>query len=100
MEIEYRNEDYKNKSIYKVGNVIGNVIEDDGAIYLVCQKIFSNKCTKYFLISLKTAIVSTEMYESLKELKLAVGNKNDTLVKAKLIIDYKLDGDAEDEDNE
>lgn len=26
MEIEYRNEDYKNKNIYKVGNVI----EDDG----------------------------------------------------------------------
>ena len=25
MEIEYRNEDYKNKNIYKVGNVI----EDD-----------------------------------------------------------------------
>ena len=47
MEIEYRNEDYKNKNIYKVGNVI----EDDGAIYLVCQKTFSNKCTKYFLIS-------------------------------------------------
>lgn len=37
------------------------------------------------------------MYESLKELKLAVGNKNDTLVKAKLIVDYKLDGGAEDE---
>ena len=94
MEIEYRNEDYKNKNIYKVGNVI----EDDGAIYLVCQKTFSNKCTKYFLISLKTAIVSSEMYESLKELKLAVGNKNDTLVKAKLIVDYNLDGDTEDED--
>ena len=94
MEIEYRNEDYKNKeNIYQVGNVI----EDDGVAYLVCQKIFSNKCTKYFLINLYTAIVSSEMYESLKELKQAVGSKNDTLVKAKLIVDYKLDGDAEDE---
>ena len=73
------------------------MIEDYGDIYLVCQKTFSNKCTKYFLISLKTAIVSSEMYESLKELKLVVGNKNDTLVKAKLIVDYKLDGDEEDE---
>lgn len=92
MEIEYKNEDYKNKNVYKVGNVI----EDNGAIYLVCQKNFSNKYTKYFLISLKTAIVSSEMYESLKELKQAVGNKDDTLVKAKLIVDYKLDGDTED----
>lgn len=96
MEIEYKNEDYKNKNVYKVGNVI----EDDGVIYLVCQKTFSNKCTKYFLISLQTAIVSSGMYESLKELKQAVGNKDDTLVKAKLIVDYKLDGDTEDEDAE
>lgn len=93
MEIEYKNEDYKNKNVYKVGNVI----EDNGVIYLVCQKNFSNKYTKYFLISLQTAIVSSEMYESLKELKQAVGNKDDTLVKAKLIVDYKLDGGAEDE---
>lgn len=38
-----------------------------------------------------------KMYESLKELKLTVGDEDDTLVKAKLIVDYKLDGDAEDE---
>lgn len=37
------------------------------------------------------------MYESLKELKLTVGDEGDTLVKAKLIVDYKLDGDVEDE---
>ena len=96
MKIEYKNKNYEKKDIFQVGNVF----EHDGAIYLVCQKTFSNKCTKYFLISLKTAIVSSEMYESLKELKLAVGNKNDTLVKAKLIVDYNLVGDAEDEDDE
>ncbi|UVY23102.1 MAG: hypothetical protein [Bacteriophage sp.] len=37
------------------------------------------------------------MYESLKKLKLTVGDEDDTLVKAKLIVDYKLDGDVEDE---
>ena len=93
MKIEYRHEDYKNKNIYKVGNVI----ENDGVVYLVCQKAASNGGTKYFLISLYTATVSSEMYESLKELELATGDEGDTLVKAKLIVDYKLDGDAEDE---
>lgn len=37
------------------------------------------------------------MYESVKELELAAGNKNDRLVKAKLIVDYKLDGGVGDE---
>lgn len=94
MEIEYRNEDYKSENIYKVGNVI----EGDGDTYLVCQKSTYNGCKKYFLIDLDTATVSSEMYESLKELELAAGNKNDRLVKAKLIVDYKLDGGLEDED--
>lgn len=96
MKIEYRNEDYKNKNIYKVGNVI----ENDGVVYLVCQKAASNGGTKYFLISLYTATVSSEMYESLKELELATGDEGDTLVKAKLIVDYKLDGSVGDEDIE
>ena len=94
MEIEYRNEGYKNKNIYEVGNVI----EGDGSTYLVCQKSTYNGSRKYFLLGLYTATVSSEMYESLKELELAVGNKNDRLVKAKLIVDYKLDGGLEDED--
>lgn len=93
MKIEYRNEDYKNENIYEVGNVI----EDDGSTYLVCQKSTYNGCKKYFLIDLYTATVSSEMYESVKELELAAGNKNDRLVKAKLIVDYKLDGGLEDE---
>ena len=94
MKIEYRNEDYINKNIYKVGNVI----EGDGSVYLVCQKAASNGGAKYFLIDLYTATVSSEMYESLKELELAAGNENDKLVKAKLIVDYKLDEGAGDED--
>lgn len=89
MEIEYRNEDYRNTNIYKVGSVI----EDAGNVYLVCQKAASNGCTEYFLINLCTAIVSSKMCESLKELRLAVGDEGDILVKAKLIVDYKLDGD-------
>lgn len=93
MKIEYRNEDYKDEGIYKVGNVI----EYDGSTYLVCQKKAYNGCQKYFLIDLYTATVSSEIYESLKELELAAGNKNDRLVKAKLIVDYKLDGGLEDE---
>lgn len=93
MEIEYKNKDYKNKNIYKVGSVI----EDAGNVYLVCQKDVSNECTEYFLINLYTATVSSKMYESLKELELTVGDEGDTLVKAKLIVDYKLDGDAKDE---
>lgn len=94
MKIEYRNEDYKNKNIYKVGSVI----EDDGNVYSVCQKATYNGCKKYFLINLYTATISSEMYESLKELAQAVGDKDDTLVKAKLIVDYKIDGGTEDED--
>lgn len=94
MKIEYRNEDYKDKGIYKVGNVI----ENNRSIYLVCQKSTYNGCEKYFLIDLYAATVSSDMYESLKELELAVGNKNDRLVKTKLIVDYKLDGGLEGED--
>lgn len=90
MKIEYRNEDYKNKNIYKVGNVI----ENHGVVYLVCH---SNECAKYFLINLYTATVSSGMYESLRELALATGDKDDMLVKTKVVVDYKLDGGIEDE---
>jgi len=95
MEIEYKNENYRGENIYKVGNVI----ENDGVIYLVCQKAVPDGYTKYFLISLPTAIVSSGMYDSLEGLKQAAIDKDDTLVKAKLIVDYKL-GDTEDEDVE
>lgn len=91
MKIEYRNEDYKNKNIYKVGNVI----ENDGIVYLVCRGH-----AKYFLMNLYTAVLSSRMYGSLEELAQAAGDKDDTLVKAKVIVDYKLGGGTEDEDIE
>ena len=46
MKIEYRNENYRSENIYKVGNAI----ENNGVLYLVCQKAASNGGTKYFLI--------------------------------------------------
>ena len=48
MEIEYRNEDYKNKNIYKVGNVI----EHDGFVYLVSSYANPGVFIKYFLVDL------------------------------------------------
>lgn len=96
MEIEYKNKNYKRKSIYQVGNVI----ENHGMVFLVCQQNYSSgKPKKYFLISLETGIVATGMYNSLDDLRKAAEDERDRLVKAKLIVDCKL-GDAEDEDNE
>lgn len=82
MEIEYRNLDYRNENIYEVGNVI----EDDGTTYLVCQG-----CGKYFLINLHTAAMVSEMYNSLTELAQAVGTAYDRLVEAKVVVDYKAE---------
>lgn len=89
MKIEYRNEDYKNKNIYKVGNVI----ENDGIAYLVCHGRGG-----YFLINLYSATMVSGMYESLTELAQAAGNEYDRLVEAKVVVDYKADGGTEDED--
>lgn len=81
MEIECRNEGYKNESIYQ----IGNVIENHGRFYLVCKA-----ASKYFLVNLSTAVAASRMYGTLKELELAVADNDDTLVKTKLMVDYKL----------
>ena len=84
------------KELYQVGNVI----ENHGMVYLVCQQNYSSgKPKKYFLISLETGIVATGMYNSLDDLRKAAEDERDRLVKAKLIVDCKL-GDAEDEDTE
>ena len=97
MEIEYKNEDYKNKeSIYKVGNVI----EYRGEIYLVCETPLALGERRYFLVSLKTSKVSSLMFKTLEKLEENIRSVSDRLVKAKLIVDYKLDGDTEDEDIE
>ena len=84
------------KELYQVGNVI----ENHGMVFLVCQQNYSSgKPKKYFLISLETGIVATGMYNSLDDLRKAAEDESDRLVKAKLIVDCKL-GDAEDEDTE
>lgn len=92
MEIEFKQEECKNKeNMYQVGNVI----EYDGSVFLLCQQIYgSGKYKKYFFISLRTGIVATGMYNSLEDLRKATENERDRLVKAKLIIDHKLDEDA------
>lgn len=96
MEIEYKNEDYKNKeSIYKVGNVI----EYRGEIYLVCETPLALGERKCFLVSLKTSKVSSLMFKTLEKLEENIRSVSDRLVKAKLTVDYKL-GDTEDEDVE
>ena len=85
------------KELYQVGNVI----ENHGMVFLVCQQNYSSgKPKKYFLISLETGIVATGIYNSLEDLKKAAEDERDRLVKAKLIVDYKLDGDEESEDVE
>lgn len=71
MKINFDEVDYK--EMYKVGNAI----ENDGVVYLVCH---SNEYAKYFLINLYTATVSSGMYESLRELAQAAGEEDDTLV--------------------
>lgn len=97
MEIEYRNEDYKNKNIYKVGNVI----EHDGFVYLVSSYANPGVFIKYFLVDLINGwTYRNKMYDSLEELSMEFNVVKSRLVKAKLTVDYKLDGDTEDEDTE
>ena len=70
MEIEYKNENYRDKSIYKVGNVI----ENDGAVYLVCETPLVLGERKYFLVSLKTSKVSSLMFKTLEKLEEAINS--------------------------
>lgn len=96
MEIEHKNRNYKSfEDIYQVGNVIIHL----GYPCLVTKMGFLGSL-KYFLVSLKDGDVDTGICDSLEELARKFGNANDRLVKAKLILDYKLDGDTEDEDVE
>lgn len=94
MKIEYKNKNYKNESIYQVGNVI----EEMGFIYLVTKMVVLGERIKYFLVDLRNSSAVPRMYESLEELEQNSRSKKQRLVKAKLIVDYKLDGDAEDEE--
>ena len=94
MEIEYKNVGYADKNIYQVGNVIMHI----GYPCLVTEMEFKDEQTKYFLVSLVDGDLDTGMRNSLEELERDFGSDNDRLVKAKLIVDYNLDGDTEDED--
>lgn len=97
MEIEYKNVDYGKKNIFQVGNVI----EHDDFIYLISSYADPGVFIKYFLVDLINGwTYKNKMYDSLEELSREFDVVKPRLVKAKLIIDYKLDGDAEDEDNE
>lgn len=99
MKIEYKNKNYRNEDIFQVGNVI----EHDGDLYLVAYDTTPGEYTKYFLVNLKHASMGPGMYRSLDELAQTLtsiwskGKAEVKLVKAKLIVDYKLDGGTEDE---
>lgn len=97
MEIEYRNKDYRKKNIFRVGNVI----EHDGFVYLVSSYANPGVFIKYFLVDLINGwTYRNKMYDSLEELSMEFNVVKSRLVKAKLTVDYKLDGDTEDEDTE
>ena len=97
MEIEYKNKNYKNKNIFRVGNVI----EHDDFIYLVSSYANPGVFIKYFLVDLVNGwTYRNKMYDSLEELSREFEVAKTRLVKAKLIVDYKLDGDVENEDVE
>lgn len=97
MEIECKNRGCR-KNICQDIYQVGNVIENHGMVFLVCQQNYSSgKPKKYFLISLETGIVATRTYNSLEDLKKDAEDERDRLVKAKLTVDYKLDGDVENE---
>lgn len=89
MEIEYKNKNYKNKNIFRVGNVI----EYDDFIYLVSSYANPGVFIKYFLVDLVNGwTYRNKMYDSLEELSKEFNVAKTRLVKAKLIVDYKLDG--------
>lgn len=96
MEIERKNIEYRDGGIFQVGNVI----DHNGDFYIVAYDTDPGVYVKYFLIDLKCGWKATKMYDSLEELSMEFNVVKPRLVKAKLIVDYKLDGDTEDEDAE
>ena len=91
MEIEYRNSVKDiSEGIYQVGNVISRF----GSPFLVAR----DDAGLYCLVDLSNGRIFTPRCATLKILTEGYGSVGDKLVKAKLIIDYKLDGDEEDED--
>jgi hypothetical protein len=91
MKIEYKNKNY-GKDIYQVGNVISRL----GTPILVAK----TSDDMYCFVDLSNGEIFTPKCASLEILAEGYGSVGDKLVKAKLIVDYKLDGDTEDEDAE
>ena len=92
MEIEIKNIAYANNDIYQVGNVFSRL-----GIPILVAKDNHLGGTGYCFVDLGNGKILTPI-TSLEMLSKQHGFSGDTLVKAKLIIDYKLDGDTEDED--
>lgn len=96
MEIEHKNVAYANNSIYQVGNVFSR----SGTPILVAKTRFFKGGAGYCFVDLEQAKIITLLCASLEILAKEYGFSGDVLVKAKLIVDYKLDGDEEDENVE
>lgn len=94
MEIEYKNVSYADKNVYQVGNIITRI----GKPFIVAEFKYSNREPGYCFVDLEQAKIITPLCASLEILAKEYGFSVDVLVKAKLIVDYKLDWDAEDED--
>lgn len=94
MEIEYKNQELV-KNIYQVGNVISRF----NITFLVAKTRYVEK-KGYCFVNLINGEIITPICRSLEVLYKNYGVDQDRLVKAKLTIDYKLNGDTEDEDAE
>ncbi|MYU86479.1 hypothetical protein [Ligilactobacillus salivarius] len=94
MEIEYKNQELV-KNIYQVGNVISRF----NITFLVAKTRYVEE-KGYCFVNLINGEIITPICRSLEVLYKNYGVDQDRLVKAKLTIDYKLNGDTEDEDAE
>lgn len=88
MEIELKNVAYANNDIYQVGNVFSR----SGTPFLVVKIEHEPVNVSYGFVDLEKAKMTTPC-ASLEILAKQYGFSGDTLVKAKLTVDYKLDGD-------
>lgn len=79
------------KDIYQVGNVIK---DNTNTLYLIVGNVEDG----YAMVNLTNNNV-TEKVSTLEELADIYGEDEDVLVNAKLIVDYKLDGDTLNEDS-
>lgn len=77
MEIEYKNEDYKNKeSIYKVGNVIK---DENNVLYLITTNVDDG----YSIVDLNNNRVFGT-YKTLEDLYINIGDEADKLINVEI----------------